>query len=617
MVKRKYVRKSDGSVRGINTPNLNLEKPLGNENYDINIFNSNMDKIDTAIKNANTEIDNVKGEVQGLELTSTKVTRPNGKTVENSLSEHDREIESLKLSVSSGKKQVASAITDKGVPTLATDTFKTMSDNIRNIISYSELSIKISVQTEEPAEPKEGDLWLVTDTVPGRIILSHDDNKAIREEGLVFIKLKFLDIACNFNEQMASLLEIPNQVVIDFNNGDKRLDIRGVGIAKGGVIDLYADFSHAKIFKGSKFEYVQFKYYHDGQWITLDNGFDYMYIIRNGNIALFNPMSKSVIWEKAFSIRDYPSFGIDTGDKLLISGRYPTGVLLSRLDKQGDFTAGKYTDSEALPTEYLNIIGNSDGTTLLSYPQNIDYTVHVKLDSGDNPIWKISHADRVLNHFDISLAFHFLSGIIIDNQGGFAVVYYNQNRGALKEGNTCVRFFDDKGKQTGHNSNFFTLKTDHYIVRVKQNKKGEIFALATAKKDTSPVNKSILYKYDTYEDFKNRKISSNIAFTNKFYSNDFVVDSTKIIFMQYISSTSVKVTEINTDTMTKIKEVNANISNKTYCYSCDRGDNIITNVEHISPDGVVTLLTGLSQVADSSPNTSKYRCMNVSIEKIF
>lgn len=49
------------------TNNLQLEKPLQSENYNIDIFNSNADKIDTAIQE-------IKGKVDGLELKAEKVT---------------------------------------------------------------------------------------------------------------------------------------------------------------------------------------------------------------------------------------------------------------------------------------------------------------------------------------------------------------------------------------------------------------------------------------------------------------------------------------------------------------------------------------------------------------
>lgn len=49
------------------TNNLKLEKPLQSENYNIDIFNSNADKIDIAIQE-------VKGKVDGLELTAQRVS---------------------------------------------------------------------------------------------------------------------------------------------------------------------------------------------------------------------------------------------------------------------------------------------------------------------------------------------------------------------------------------------------------------------------------------------------------------------------------------------------------------------------------------------------------------
>ena len=49
------------------TSNLNLEKPLQSENYNVDIFNANADKIDQAIQD-------VKSKVDGLELKAEKVT---------------------------------------------------------------------------------------------------------------------------------------------------------------------------------------------------------------------------------------------------------------------------------------------------------------------------------------------------------------------------------------------------------------------------------------------------------------------------------------------------------------------------------------------------------------
>ena len=63
----KYLKNSKGIVRAITSDNLQLEKPLLNENYDIEVHNRNMDKIDRAIQE-------VKGKVDGLELTAQRVS---------------------------------------------------------------------------------------------------------------------------------------------------------------------------------------------------------------------------------------------------------------------------------------------------------------------------------------------------------------------------------------------------------------------------------------------------------------------------------------------------------------------------------------------------------------
>ena len=64
---KKYLKNEKGIVRAITSENLQLEKPLLNDNYDINVHNRNMDKIDSAIQE-------VKGKVDGLELKAEKVT---------------------------------------------------------------------------------------------------------------------------------------------------------------------------------------------------------------------------------------------------------------------------------------------------------------------------------------------------------------------------------------------------------------------------------------------------------------------------------------------------------------------------------------------------------------
>lgn len=64
---KKYFKNENGIVRAITSDNLGLEKPLANENYDIEVHNRNMDKIDGAIQNVRSKID-------GLELIAERVS---------------------------------------------------------------------------------------------------------------------------------------------------------------------------------------------------------------------------------------------------------------------------------------------------------------------------------------------------------------------------------------------------------------------------------------------------------------------------------------------------------------------------------------------------------------
>ena len=75
---KKYI-KEKGIVRAITSDNLQLEKPLINENYDIEVHNRNMDKIDSAIQE-------VKGKIDGLELVASNVKMNDGSTVEATVS---------------------------------------------------------------------------------------------------------------------------------------------------------------------------------------------------------------------------------------------------------------------------------------------------------------------------------------------------------------------------------------------------------------------------------------------------------------------------------------------------------------------------------------------------
>ena len=60
---KKYLKNENGIVRAITSDNLGLEKPLVNENYNIEVHNRNMDKIDGAVTTNKSDIATNKSDI--------------------------------------------------------------------------------------------------------------------------------------------------------------------------------------------------------------------------------------------------------------------------------------------------------------------------------------------------------------------------------------------------------------------------------------------------------------------------------------------------------------------------------------------------------------------------
>lgn len=95
----------------------------------VNDVNENFDQVETAINKINKNVNDLDSSIDTINSAI------NG--INSNMSNMDGELNQLFQSVSNGKSQIAGAITDKGVPTSATDTFSTMAGNIRSIPTSS------------------------------------------------------------------------------------------------------------------------------------------------------------------------------------------------------------------------------------------------------------------------------------------------------------------------------------------------------------------------------------------------------------------------------------------------------------------------------------------------
>ena len=70
---KKYLKNEKGIVRSVTTDNLQLEKPLLNENYDIEVHNRNMDKLDVVIQEVKGSLNELYSEVNGQRLRGINI----------------------------------------------------------------------------------------------------------------------------------------------------------------------------------------------------------------------------------------------------------------------------------------------------------------------------------------------------------------------------------------------------------------------------------------------------------------------------------------------------------------------------------------------------------------
>ena len=120
---KKYLKNEKGLVRATTTETLQLEKPLGSENYDIEVHNRNMDKLDSEIKG-------LKGKVDGLELKAENVSIADSSNLFTSTNVEDA-LEELFQYANNGKKIIATAV---GTPLVSSDTFSGLGTKIDELL---------------------------------------------------------------------------------------------------------------------------------------------------------------------------------------------------------------------------------------------------------------------------------------------------------------------------------------------------------------------------------------------------------------------------------------------------------------------------------------------------
>jgi len=128
------------------TPNLNLKKPLPNENYNVEDFNGNAEIIDQAITEQAGAL------AAHLAETATGAHKAKNISIDDAqglfnATHVEGALEELFTSVSDGKNLIAAAITDKGGTASGSDTFAQLATKITAIPSNAVRSIQRGYHT--------------------------------------------------------------------------------------------------------------------------------------------------------------------------------------------------------------------------------------------------------------------------------------------------------------------------------------------------------------------------------------------------------------------------------------------------------------------------------------
>ena len=113
MAKKKYLKDENGITRALSTNELRLEKPLGNENYDVNVFNNNMDKIDVAIKNVKNDLSNIDLTAERVEYSKNECSNVDGAL--DKLFQSDSEIKTSILGIKDSVKSVVNSVSETDI----------------------------------------------------------------------------------------------------------------------------------------------------------------------------------------------------------------------------------------------------------------------------------------------------------------------------------------------------------------------------------------------------------------------------------------------------------------------------------------------------------------------
>ena len=224
----KYLKNSEGIVRAITSDNLQLEKPLLNENYDIEVHNRNMDKIDSAIQE-------IKGKVDGLELTAQRVSIADSTNKFEATNVEDALLEN-KTSILNNTNLANQALTK------ANEAFQ-RGDNVKSQLVDRLISEGLDVSTNNTFEELIGNIALGEKWASGSGTASNSKVAFTYSIGTDTFNFNYVDIPVSFVPSVivvSSYYSSSREYITIFNNEGKLFSKSNVKLSAFGGATISA-----------------------------------------------------------------------------------------------------------------------------------------------------------------------------------------------------------------------------------------------------------------------------------------------------------------------------------------------------------------------------------------
>ncbi|MGX4598969.1 hypothetical protein [Faecalimicrobium sp. JNUCC 81] len=316
------------------------------------------------------EINKLKETVDNLELVASNVTMSDGSTVEEAISSAKTSISSLSTEVEEVKQygvdfktEVASAITAKNVPTLATDDKATFVNNINSIRTGVEpngtLTVSIFTQEEEPiGELKDGDMWLMVNEELSEptFSLTEPTNPI---DGMLWITYGEIDMSFDISNSLEFLNKENKEIYVSFEKSNLIANTPKTKVWQNGYMNLYTSVSHARYFKNSKWHYIEAMYYKDNSWHTFDRRNSIISYVQGTTV--YNRLPNGAhIWNKTFSGEITSIHYTYDGNLVVFSGVYNINTSNRNLCTILNHSTGEVIKQVELPS----VTTHSNGATI-------------------------------------------------------------------------------------------------------------------------------------------------------------------------------------------------------------------------------------------------------------